>query len=207
MSAALLTASVTKCCVLYWLTLTSVCLSHYFVHSLPSTIAFHHCLSSLPFVNAFHHSLLSLPFIVMTSKAGATLWFRSSSLATATFSFMHVMVNTNCFQAARAAGAQHAQSHPMHIGATPQQGLPTPQHRPGTPSTMPVAANGHEGFAGESGAAATPGELLFFCSACHSLLQLCNLDNGLYYLLISLSPLSVYLVKWSRLDQNCPLRV
>jgi len=67
----------------------------------------------------------------------------------------------------------------MHMGATPQQGLPTPQHRPGTPSTMPVAANGHEGFAGESGAAATPGELFFFCSACHSLLQLCSHDNGL----------------------------
>ena len=56
----------------------------------------------------------------------------------------------------------------MHVGATPQQGLPTPQqlHRPGTPST---AANGREGFAGESGAAAAPGELPFFCSACHSL--------------------------------------
>ncbi|KAL0040007.1 hypothetical protein WJX79_002103 [Trebouxia sp. C0005] len=58
--------------------------------------------------------------------------------------------------AARAAGAQHAQSQTMHVGATPQQGLPTPQqlHRPGTPST---AANGREGFAGESGAAAAPG--------------------------------------------------
>jgi len=84
------------------------------------------------------------------------------------------------------------------MGATPQQGLPTPQHRPGTPSTMPVAANGHEGFAGESGAAATPGELLFF-SACLSLLQLCNLDNGLFYLLMSLFGVSVYLVQqlWS----------
>jgi len=49
---------------------------------------------------------------------------------------------------------------------------------------MPVAANGHEGFAGESGAA--PGEPLFFCSACQSLLQLCDHDNGLYYLLVSL---------------------
>ena len=115
------------------------------------------------------------------------------------------MTITSCLQAARAAEAQHTQSRPpapMHMGATPQQ-----LHRPSTPSTMPVAANGHEGFAGESGAAATPGELLFFCSACHSLLQLCNLDNGLYYLLISLSPISVYLVKWSWLDQNCPLRV
>ena len=87
----------------------------------------------------------------------------------------------------------------MQMGATPQQGLPTPQqlHRPSTPSTMPVAANGHEGFAGESGAAAVPGELLFFCSACLSLLQLCNLDNGLFYLLMSLFGVSVYLVQWS----------
>lgn len=71
------------------------------------------------------------------------------------------------------------------MGATPQQGLPIPQqlHRPATPSTMPAAANGHEGFAGEPGAAAAPGELLFFCSACLSLLQLCNPENGLDYLL------------------------
>ena len=83
----------------------------------------------------------------------------------------------------------------MHMGATPQQGLPTPQqlHRPATPSTMPAAANGHEGFAGEPGAAAAPGELLFFCSACLSLLQLCNRENGLDYLLKILFGVSVWL--------------
>lgn len=60
---------------------------------------------------------------------------------------------------ARAAAAQQTQSHPVHMGANPQQGLPIPQqlHRPSTPSTMPVAANAHGGFAGESGAAAAPG--------------------------------------------------
>ncbi len=85
----------------------------------------------------------------------------------------------------------------MLMGATPQQGLPTPQqlHRPSTPSTTTAAASGHEGFAGESGAAAAPGELLFFCSACHSLLQLCNHTNGLDYLLMILFGVSVYLVK------------
>ena len=69
------------------------------------------------------------------------------------------MTIRSCLQAARAAGAPQTQSNPMHMGATPQQGLPTPQqlHRPSTPSTMPVAANGHDAFAGESGAAAAPG--------------------------------------------------
>ncbi|DBA82977.1 TPA: hypothetical protein ACH3X1_006755 [Trebouxia sp. C0004] len=48
---------------------------------------------------------------------------------------------------------------PHAHGGTPQQSLPIPQqlHRPSTPSTIPAAANGHEGFAGESGAAAAPG--------------------------------------------------
>ncbi len=71
LSAALLTASATKCCVPYWLTLTSVCLSHHYMDLLPSMIAFH-CLSSLPFITAFitafhhcfHHCLSSLPFII-----------------------------------------------------------------------------------------------------------------------------------------------
>ena len=76
----------------------------------------------------------------------------------------------------------------MQMGATPHQ-----LHRPSTPSTMPVAANGHEGFAGESGSAAVPGELLFFCSACHSLLQLCKRDNGIAYLLMSLFCVSAHL--------------
>ncbi len=81
----------------------------------------------------------------------------------------------------------------MQVGVTPQQGVPSPLHRPSTPSTMPVASNGHEGFAGESGAAAVPGELLFFCSACHSLLQLSKHDNGVDYLLMSLICISVHL--------------
>lgn len=66
-SCCSLTASATKLCLSYWLTLTCVCLSHDYMDSLPLMVALHHCLSSLPSITAFRRCL---PFIVMTNKLG-----------------------------------------------------------------------------------------------------------------------------------------